>query len=219
MSDRISRTKVPASASSPERKDAKCADHAAVSASLDLLQTLRQLGLLGKVWGSNRVLMGMRVCRWMRDELAKTVSTIVLVGKRGARPNPRDICQSLMKLTEIKVILLWRRMGQTASLSMLEGIISSVGKGFDSALIELDLSESQLRAEGASKLAELLGGLKTLSSLSLGRNELGAKGTARVCKVLGDCRKLALLDLGENAMGPDGAQRLAKVGSPLVLSA
>ena len=49
---------------------------------MDKLQLLQLLprGLLGRIWPAGRVVMGLRVCKWMHTELVFHVEKVLLVG-------------------------------------------------------------------------------------------------------------------------------------------
>ena len=49
----------------------------------DKLQLLPRV-LLGRVWPAERVVMGMRVCKWMHKELVWHAEKVLLVGVDGA---------------------------------------------------------------------------------------------------------------------------------------
>ena len=51
----------------------------------------------------------------------------------------------------------------------------------------------------------------TLAHLNLGENGIGAEGAGRLAAVLGQCASLAHLDLDYNEIGAEGAGRLAAV--------
>ena len=53
--------------------------------------------------------------------------------------------------------------------------------------------------------------LSSLAHLALGRNEIGAEGAGRLAAVLGQCASLAHLDLYYNGIRDEGAGRLAAV--------
>ena len=66
-------------------------------------------------------------------------------------------------------------------------------------------------AEGAERLAAVLGQCTSLAHLNLGWNEIGDEGAGRLTAVLGQCASLAHLDLGGNKIGDEGAGRPAAV--------
>ena len=57
----------------------------------------------------------------------------------------------------------------------------------------------------------------TLAHLNLGENGIGAEGAGRLAAVLGQCASLAHLDLGANGIGAEGAGRLAAVAKCCLL--
>ena len=64
-------------------------------------------------------------------------------------------------------------------------------------------------AEGAGRLAGVLGQCFSLAELHLGGNGIGAEGAGRLAGVLGQCSSLAELDLERNGIGAEGVERLA----------
>ena len=75
----------------------------------------------------------------------------------------------------------------------------------------MDLGQNEIGAEGAGRLAAVLGQCASLVHLDLAGNEIGAEGAGRLAAVLGQCASLAHLDLGWNEIGDEGAGRLALV--------
>ena len=75
----------------------------------------------------------------------------------------------------------------------------------------INLSNATIGAEGAERLAAVLGQCASLAHLDLCENRIGAEGTGRLAAVLGHCASLAHLDLGCNGIGAEGAGRLAAV--------
>jgi len=75
----------------------------------------------------------------------------------------------------------------------------------------INLSNATIRAEGAGRLAAVLGQCASLAHLNLCRNGIGAEGAGRLAAVLGQCASLAHLELGYNEIGDEGAGRLAAV--------
>jgi len=75
----------------------------------------------------------------------------------------------------------------------------------------LNLSNATIRAEGAGRLAAVLGQCASLAHLDLCYNRIGDEGAGRLAAVLGQCASLAHLDLGGNKIGDEGAGRPAAV--------
>ena len=67
-----------------------------------------------------------------------------------------------------------------------------------STLAHLDLRWNKIGAEGAGRLAAVLGQCASLAHLDLHGNEIGAEGAGRLAEVLGKCASIAHLDLGGN---------------------
>ena len=62
----------------------------------------------------------------------------------------------------------------------------------------LDLSYTNINADGMVRLAAVLGQCASLAHLNLVDNEIGDEGARRLAAVLGQCASLAHLDLGNN---------------------
>ena len=65
----------------------------------------------------------------------------------------------------------------------------------------INLSNATIGAEGAGRLAAVLGQCASLAHLDLRGNGIGAEGAGRLAAVLGQCASLAHLDLCANANG------------------
>ena len=78
-------------------------------------------------------------------------------------------------------------------------------------LAHLDLSRNDLGAEGAGRLAGVLGQCPALAYLNLSCNKIGPAGARSLARVLGQFAALAHLNLGRNQIGPAGAEILAGV--------
>jgi len=78
-------------------------------------------------------------------------------------------------------------------------------------ITHINLSNATIGAEGAGRLAAVLGQCASLARLNLERNEIGAEGAGMLAAVLGRCASLAHLELGWNKIGAEGAARLAVV--------
>jgi Ran GTPase-activating protein (RanGAP) involved in mRNA processing and transport len=59
----------------------------------------------------------------------------------------------------------------------------------------LDLDNNDIGAQGAGRLAAVLGQCASLAHLDLGNNDIIAEGAGRLAAVLGQCASLAHLDL------------------------
>ena len=68
----------------------------------------------------------------------------------------------------------------------------------------IDLSNAKIRAEGAGRLAAVLGQCASLAHLDIGSNGIGAEGAGRLAAGLGQCASLAHLYLSYNEIGTDG---------------
>ena len=75
----------------------------------------------------------------------------------------------------------------------------------------INLSYTNIQADGVGRLAGVLGQCASLAHLHLCYNKIGAEGAGRLAAVLGQCASLAHLDLRGNGIGDEGAGRLASV--------
>ena len=63
-------------------------------------------------------------------------------------------------------------------------------------------------ADGAGRLAGVLGQCSSLATLDLPANGIGDEGAGRLAGVLGQCSSLAVLNLKYNGIGADGITML-----------
>ena len=111
-----------------------------------------------------------------------------------------------------------------AALGQMRGLTQLVlkdaglkGRGLDAAidvlahseLQVLDLSNLELGAKGAARLAQRLGALPSLKVLRLAENELGDKGALALAQAARFGPQLEVLDVRDNDVGAKGAQALA----------
>ena len=80
-------------------------------------------------------------------------------------------------------------------------------------VVRLDLKRggrwgAPIGAEGAGRLAGVLGQCCSLAVLNLQRNRIGAEGAGRLAGVLGQCSSLAKLDLSVNGIDNEGIAML-----------
>ena len=95
------------------------------------------------------------------------------------------------------------KKGQTFLTESLKNAILDMMKRC--RITAIDLSNAIIRAEGAARLATVLGQCASLAHLDLRGNWIGAEGAGRLAAVLGQCASLAHLSLGYNGIGAEGA--------------
>ena len=72
----------------------------------------------------------------------------------------------------------------------------------------IDLADCKIKAEGAGRLAAVLGQCPSLAHLNLGGNFIGDEGAGRLAAVLGQCSSLAHLYLNDNSIGDEVAAKI-----------
>eukprot|EP00286_Rhodomonas_abbreviata_P018236 CAMPEP_0181309254 /NCGR_PEP_ID=MMETSP1101-20121128/11916_1 /TAXON_ID=46948 /ORGANISM="Rhodomonas abbreviata, Strain Caron Lab Isolate" /LENGTH=131 /DNA_ID=CAMNT_0023415727 /DNA_START=470 /DNA_END=861 /DNA_ORIENTATION=- len=117
---------------------------------MDKLQLLPR-GLLGWVWPADRVVMGLRVCQWMHKELVCQVENVLLVGVDTA-VGACAVRQSFNLFQQSNVLVHWRGIGLGSLASLSSGIGAVLDGGVRGWLVELDLSNGSIGAEGAGVL-------------------------------------------------------------------
>ena len=108
---------------------------------------------------------------------------------------------AIIKVKKGKTFLVQSRGVQGAMLDMMKWCRIST----------INLSNATIGAEGAGRLAVVLGQCASLAHLDLQGNGIGDEGAGRLAAVLGQCASLAHLDLGYNGIGAEGAGMLAAV--------
>ena len=104
------------------------------------------------------------------------------------------------------------RVVESASMDAVAGGLGGL-QGW-CRVVKLDLQRGwrhRIGAEGADRLAGVLGQCSSLAELNLAGNGIGAEGAGRLAEVLGQCSSLAVLNLTHNNIGAEGAERLAGV--------
>ena len=79
------------------------------------------------------------------------------------------------------------------------------------SVVRIDLSSRGIKAQGAGRLARVLGQCSSLAELILCDNGIGAEGSCSLAQVLGQCSSLTKLDLSKNGIGGEGVKSLAEV--------
>eukprot|EP00961_Rhodomonas_salina_P196137 2647550-Rhodomonas_salina.7 len=120
-------------------------EHSASSAGFSRIDGL----LLGKLWPPDRVLLGLRVCKWLRDVLESNAARVVLnvCGSRTKHSSSdlnfgRAISRFRHEAVELQLI------AQSCSAllpAMLPAISSSLDMGWTGSIVHLDVAQNKLR--------------------------------------------------------------------------
>lgn len=155
--------------------------------------------LLGHLWPAERGVLGLRVCKhWqLRKVLMDHSNSILLVQQVRAKLSKFCVSEAFRPFPESLRVTLTSRTRAWAQCV-----------GGCKALAHLNLSEAGISAEGAGRLARMLGQFKGLTNLNLCKNriQVGAEGMgiAALVAVLGECKALTHLNLCKNRIRQDG---------------
>mmetsp|Transcript_74369 Transcript_74369/g.112047 ORF Transcript_74369/g.112047 Transcript_74369/m.112047 type:complete len:613 (-) Transcript_74369:175-2013(-) len=200
----------------------------------DYFRRLAEVGLLESVWPADQVLLGMCVCKWMREELPSHVHdvNIHVYSRQNLMTKPQlSTCLQpfrnktcLHRLRGNNVTILWRGNLEPLIFGMsvaMHGVTPArmlfvdkfqppcePNERFGKALTHLDLAWNHLGPKGAEKLHRVLKGSKSLRHLNLRSSKLGDAGTKSVAALLSNCKELSSLNLGWNEIGDSGAVSL-----------
>eukprot|EP00288_Rhodomonas_lens_P015203 CAMPEP_0177693554 /NCGR_PEP_ID=MMETSP0484_2-20121128/2461_1 /TAXON_ID=354590 /ORGANISM="Rhodomonas lens, Strain RHODO" /LENGTH=798 /DNA_ID=CAMNT_0019204371 /DNA_START=60 /DNA_END=2457 /DNA_ORIENTATION=- len=185
-------------------------------ATLDWLKELHQLGLLEKVWPWDRVVLGLRVCKWLRSDLqCPTIRGVLLASScRCAGSKVEDICETLVhpSFNGKEVHVQWRGQGRVSTNALLHAVKGAAGAQRSVAILKithLDLGHNDIEKHGSERLAEVLALQTTIQYLGLRGNCFSHVEASVLGQSLRLCRGLTHLDLGENQLGERGAAYLA----------
>lgn len=200
--------------------------------AMDALNILAACGLLGRTWPDERVLVGLRVCKWLQRVLFCHMERVEVVGGQGMTLATATLNRvgagSYLKFTlDAEVIDRgggWRKKeGSRACRSFLSGLFRAVRGPFGTSLVHLDLGQNRIDAEDTVMLGNALFVCPVLTHLHLADNTIGKSGVsppgddslglqnlAASLPTLPACKVLAYLDCSRNRIGVDGAQYLAQ---------
>jgi hypothetical protein len=184
-----------------------------------------------RVWPAERVLMGLRVCKWLRSALQCAPEVVVHVRARALLAGaPRQRGEGFLSWLwgsaakeEAGGLQVLQHLGKAGAVQVLldgDGAVAAAGQhllrklvlGLGDARVRLSrlvLRRVDLGDAGAGALAEVLAGCALLSELDVAEDKIGAAGAAALCAVLPAASRLAALDLSHNRFGPAGALALA----------
>lgn len=169
---------------------------------------LKDVGVLVKVWPRERVIMGLRVCRWMNQELLHNVGKVLIRAMRG-NIQTKDVCDTLVRLRRIEVALMNANASTPAlSFKILEGM-SSAASSFGRRLVQIDFTSNHFGDLGADILIDLIEQFESLQCLELGNNDISNKCLALVSALANNCKAITHLDLHENMLGDQGISVIA----------
>eukprot|EP00961_Rhodomonas_salina_P168208 2267587-Rhodomonas_salina.1 len=177
------------------------------------------------LWPAERVVVGMRTCKWLREELTGNAVAIVLKGKRlpeSADGQPlssfemaKDLCR--FPHQSISIISSFPEVS-SASLArpVLPAMICALRSGLGHNLTSLDMSFNGMghgdRSSHIWKLTAVLNKCHVLASLDLSRNCLSSLHEPLLLKLFASVRalsSLSRLDLSHNQLGDEGGLALA----------
>eukprot|EP00286_Rhodomonas_abbreviata_P026085 CAMPEP_0181295844 /NCGR_PEP_ID=MMETSP1101-20121128/4368_1 /TAXON_ID=46948 /ORGANISM="Rhodomonas abbreviata, Strain Caron Lab Isolate" /LENGTH=394 /DNA_ID=CAMNT_0023400631 /DNA_START=138 /DNA_END=1318 /DNA_ORIENTATION=- len=166
-------------------------------------------GLLGHIWPAERVVIGLRVCRWLRRELVSSKTNILFLGpKKGAACNPEDIAKSVTLFSDSPLQFTWRRQPR----KLITGLDLAFATGTCHCIARLDFSYNRMRAAGLKELARVIGQCRTLTHLDLSGNLIRTiDGAPKLCEILEQCHGLTYLNLSRNIICSAGTRVLCDV--------
>ena len=161
--------------------------------------------LLGHLWPSTRLIQGLRVAKWVRNELHNHATHICLSQKVGAfRVDGEDLYTSLNR---------WRNKGAQAHLSFtgdvflmrnrwdpspFGGLLETFPHSFGAMLTHLNLSSCGLADAGVDALAAAVKDCKGLVCLLLNSNEITDESAFSLATELNYCVRLSRLEMSNN---------------------
>lgn len=162
--------------------------------------------LLGRLWPPERAVLGVSVCRFLRQELLCNMNDVVIVGKQCGGMQ-HEICSGLQRLRGRNVFLRWHCKPAQTILQvkdLAEGVHSLGG-----SLSELNVQKCGIKQHAATLLAEALTECGGLSHLNVSQNRLSESGAERLFSSLQACTSLEHLDVSCCGIGPRASAALA----------
>ena len=162
-----------------------------------------------RVIPEERSVMLLQVSKTMRTAMQRVSPPAMIKAKEGETYLTESVQRAMLDMIK------WCRI---TAIDLSNATIGAEGAGRLAAVLgqcaslaHLDLQENRIGAEGAGRLAGVLGQCASLARLDLCNNEIGAEGAGRLAAVLGQCASLAHLNLYWNEIGAEGVGRLAAV--------
>jgi len=178
------------------------------TAKMDYLHHLPRL-LLGRIWPPERIVMGLRVCRWLHTELTAAAPHAVLKATENVdTTTPADLVKTLYAFRKCRVLLHWD--SPTNRDTVVAGVSVAVSLGCTESIVHVDVGESKLGAKRAAALFQALGECSAIETLNLEEIRLCDYGAVTLCSVLRSSEKLTHISLKDNrGIGDGGAALLA----------
>eukprot|EP00961_Rhodomonas_salina_P065767 883707-Rhodomonas_salina.1 len=169
--------------------------------------------LLAAVWPDTRAVVGMRVCKQLRERLGKSNFHVALEVKRwrSKEVTQDQLTMDLSLFSAAQISIDWCAQSPTSWDTLMTALSSSGCASRLKSLRSKIGGGTKLGADGAQRLAEVLGECTSLMRLGLGVEALGSSGAASLASVIERNKSLNFLDLTHNEIGPHGAETLAKV--------
>mmetsp|Transcript_10342 Transcript_10342/g.24297 ORF Transcript_10342/g.24297 Transcript_10342/m.24297 type:complete len:458 (+) Transcript_10342:98-1471(+) len=181
-------------------------------------------GVLSLFWPADRVLLGIRSCKWLREQLM-SVPCIVLHAKKAEHskiPEASDVHEDIsrfcicgMKIalkavaTEYESATYFRKHCFFGAI--FRGLARVLAEGASSSLEQLDFTLHPMGNFYARLLACSLQECPQLTSLSLSGVGLTCDGLDSLVSALGTTRVLTHLDVSRNDLAKQGVQTLSRL--------
>jgi len=199
--------------------------------------TLRALPgpLIARLWPATRVLQGLRVSQWLREELSTHAERVVFSARStddatvaGVDVSDAVLCRDLAtpflssKAVELhahthvqhapRILAALQKslIDPQTSLAGPPKSLSAPQKATAMAVSTLDLSAAHIGEEGAAPLLQLLPACQALTHLDLTSCSIGDNAVVRLVRALSNCHGLKALGLDRNGMRAEGATALGR---------
>mmetsp|Transcript_55568 Transcript_55568/g.84104 ORF Transcript_55568/g.84104 Transcript_55568/m.84104 type:complete len:585 (-) Transcript_55568:192-1946(-) len=168
------------------------------------------LGLLVRVWPADKVLLGMRVCKLLRQELPSNAKQVLLVASYADDGYaPTYISSRLAAFVSCESSLVCRGFPRSFA-TLRRALRSAVEDGFGAKLVYLDLAGNHFFPEFALEaIGYLLEHSPDLHHLDLSMNPLRDFGAGVLSAAMRNCPALTHVDLSQTCLGAEGIMQLA----------
>lgn len=192
--------------------------HETLQAAEDKNTSIQDLDglLLARLWPPQRIVVGMRVSRWVREHLSKNAESVwisCLPHHDDAPISAKEVGRDLARLQHGSVVvdLGVYNCDYAHVNSVLCGVTKAWRFGWQGAVRSLDLSDSGVGTTEVEVLAKVLSRCTGLTSLTLAGNALRDDDIHPLSQALECCPRLQHVDLSYNRMRPAGAASLAGI--------
>ena len=127
--------------------------------------------LLESIWPAQRVILGLRVCKKLREELHQHTSNVALVIKWCDTGLVRDFSLLAHRRLEVSI-------QRNLKIGAVAAEVLATALRQCRTLAHLDLRGNSIGDEGAGRLAGVLGECKALAHLDLSGTSIGNEGAA-----------------------------------------